>query len=126
MLDPKAEIADEILFVGATAMDRDQQREWYDLEQLAEHRLRDGARLVRPGTKTDRVIQLLVLPSFSTRSSYELYRLRQAGASEYVGVQLAWELEVDQQKLATPVDRLKHAGELQPTLTTRSATIAPT
>jgi hypothetical protein len=97
-------------------MDVEQQDEWRDLRGRAEFALRRGVQLRRRGCRTERLAQILVMPSFSSWSSSEVFRVASDEQEEFIASRMTWDLGSDAARLATPVERLRHPRALEPTL----------
>lgn len=97
-------------------MDTEQQEEWRDLQGRAELALRRGAKFFRRGCRTERIAQVLVMPSRSPWSSSEVFQVASAQQVEFLAIRTIWALAADADRLATPVERLRHPCVLEPTL----------
>jgi len=99
-----------------TPLDPEHFEEWCALEQQAMERLRRGC--IPSGSGLQRKIQLLVLPSFTEASSWEICQETFENA-EYVAIHSIWHRKADIAKLESPVVRLRHPRPLVPTIEAR-------
>lgn len=83
-------------------MEREQQSEWYSLEQQALEQLRAG--IDRKGYIAR--LQVLVLPSFEDSWCYELLASVPDRSKPALAVRKAWHRSIDLAKFANPVVRL--------------------
>ncbi|MEZ6037262.1 MAG: hypothetical protein R3F29_07260 [Planctomycetota bacterium] len=95
---------------------------WPELQERARLALRCGLSPERRrGWQVTRVLQFVRLPSFEGSTSYGMYRCRSEDRVEFHGTRLHWQFEIDCAKFGDPVERLRHASVLEPTLEQRCA-----
>jgi hypothetical protein len=103
-------------------MDADLTAEWQDLVRRAHESLRAGARAPR---RYERVMQVVVLPSFRACSCYELFASRSDSGDAFRAAHSIWNLESDLNKFASPVERLRHPSLIEPPIDCREAIADP-
>ena len=63
------------------------------------------------------VFQYLVLPSFTPPIAWDVFRrARRRYPDEFILVRTSWRSDLDQEKLRTPVERVRHPRRLTPTI----------
>lgn len=111
-------------------MEREHHAEWQELMARATDELRRGAAAALRRGPPPRLVQVLILPSFEPSRAYEVFRVAAVGdsaASEneaFVAVVTCWDRTADLARFASPVERLRHARVLQPTMLRREGTFA--
>ena len=96
-------------------MTLDLQQEMVELRNQATRRLRTG---FPQEWRDQRLVQLIVMPSFHAWTSWELYQKRVGGIGDgsnalVIGV---WRQDIDAEKLHDPVTRLRYPTVLEPTV----------
>lgn len=111
-------------------MDREHHAEWQDLRARATDELRRGAAASLRRGQPQRLVQVLVLPSFAPSLVCEVFRVPVVSApassepEAFVAVLTSWDQPSDLARFASPVERLRHPRVLQPTLLRREGTLA--
>lgn len=93
-------------------MDAEQVKEWQQFRANATETLRNNS--FHP-KNTIKFLQLLILPSFTASSSFEILKVWNQ-PNEYIFLQNQWNLEADLEKFRTPIERLKYPPRLSPTI----------
>lgn len=111
-------------------MEREHHAEWQELRARATDELRRGAATsLRPG-QPHRLVQVLVLPSFAPSLAYEVFCVPSVSAptasvpEALVAIRTCWDQPADIACFATPLERLRHARVLQPTMVRSEGTLA--
>lgn len=95
-------------------MDREQAAEWQALQRQAKATLSEG----HPSPLGAALIfRLGVFPAFSAATCVEVFQLKAATAAYHL-IHSRWDFEADFAKFRTPLERLKHPLQLQPTIRT--------
>lgn len=109
-------------------MDREHHAEWQDLRARATDELRRGAAASLRRGQPQRLVQVLVLPSFAPSLTCEVFRVpvvsEPAESEALVAIRTSWDQPADLARFASPVERLRHPRVLQPTLLRREGTLA--
>lgn len=84
--------------------------------------LRQGSRSALP--RANRLVQLLVLPSFESAFGYEI-RQDQKAENQYFVIHSLWRMDIDLSKFRTPHIRLQHPHTLSPTIEIRQLPLDP-
>jgi hypothetical protein len=93
-------------------------QEWRDLIQRAHELLREG----HPATaRHQRLMQVLVLPSFRACAAYELCVSRAGEREQYSYACSTWDLESDRMRFASPLERLRYPVRNAPAIDRREA-----
>jgi len=120
---------------NGNCMDREHHAEWQELTARATDQLRRGAAASLRRGQPQRLVQVLVLPSFAPSLACEVFRVPsvfEPEASEpavfepevLVAVRTCWNRTADLARFASPVERLRHPRVLQPTMERREGTLA--
>ncbi|MFN8824573.1 MAG: hypothetical protein ACK501_06380 [Planctomycetota bacterium] len=111
-------------------MEREHHAEWQELRARATDELRRGAATSLRRGQPHRLVQVLVLPSFAPSLAYEVFCVPSVSAptasvpEAFVAIRTCWDQPADLACFATPVERLRHARVLQPTMVRRQGTLA--
>lgn len=77
--------------------------------------VRTGANLRERGTR--RLFQIVVVPAFDSAASWEIFELKtRANGTSHDIVVTAWDQRCDSHKFQSPVERLRHPVQLEPSL----------
>jgi hypothetical protein len=105
-------------------VDKEHHEEW--------HRLSDRARgILRASSNTDgiginRVVQVIVMPSFAPAASWEIFAQHsRSSPTAHFAISSLWRLDLDSAKFRTPIERLKHSKMLDPTIEVRRVELEP-
>ena len=98
-------------------MDREQMDEFYAIRESAYNALRFGTLIERH--RSVPVCQLLILPSFENPVSWDVIKIvSRHEAAQTRLCRSTWQMEVDEQAMSSPVERLRHPRPYKPTLET--------
>jgi hypothetical protein len=104
-------------------MDQEHVDDWFRLMRRALDAVRRGADIRERGSR--RLFQVVVIPAFEVVSSWELFEIHPRSDKRFFEVILtAWEQRTDSSKFETPVERLKHAPNLEPTIRSKRTRVA--
>jgi hypothetical protein len=67
------------------------------------------------------VMKVVLLPSFKMSSRYELFASRSGPSQAFVAAHSTWDIEEEMKKFASPLERLRHPVEIQPTISRNTA-----
>ncbi len=96
-------------------MEDEQTAEWYDFQTKASAEVSRGRSFLRRGVP--RVFRFCESPSFEEMTGIEVYDLSlRCDESAYCGIITVWRRDLDREKFRTPVERLKHPRDLEPTI----------
>lgn len=111
-------------------MEREHHAEWQELRARATDELRRGAGASLRRGQPQRLVQVLVLPSFAPAVACDVFRVPAVPASPasepeaLMAIRTCWDLPADLARFASPVERLRHPRVLQPTMVRRQGTLA--
>ena len=98
-------------------MEDELQREWERLEARARELIRDEK--LFDGRRGLRMFQMVVEPSFEDAVCWNVFQSGIGPDAKHFGGRAVWRRGADMEKLHTPLTRLKHLGELSPTVEAR-------
>lgn len=111
-------------------MEREHHAEWQELRARATDELRRGAAKSLRRGQPQRLVQVLVLPSFEPSLAYEVICVPSVSAptasvpEAFVAIRTSWDQPADLACFASPVERLRHPRVLRPTMQRREGTLA--
>src|SRR5688500_9285604 len=98
-------------------MDTEQVKEWCFFEKRACEVVREGDTPAARGIRC--LFQILMLPSFEPVVGWQIFqKVSQSKEKHYFATRTCWSRNEDVQKFVSPIERLKHPRELNPTIQT--------
>jgi hypothetical protein len=104
-------------------MEPEQIREFGQIRDEVTEKLRHHAYI--DDRNAGHVFQYLIIPSFTPPISWDVFRRRKGSLDAHVLLRSSWRCDLDQEKLGTPVERLRHPYPLIPSIEAHELSAPP-